>query len=105
MEDLGWVRGPRTQDSALLIQMAIEGHGVALAQRVLVMDDLRAGRLVRPFELSLKSDRLKSDYAYYFVAPPTALSRPLVRAFRDWLFAMAAEAEASPEEPMALPAA
>ncbi|MFE0754066.1 transcriptional regulator GcvA [Inquilinus sp. NPDC058860] len=105
MEDLGWVRGPRTQDSALLIQMAIEGQGVALAQRVLVMDDLRAGRLVRPFWLSLPIDHLKSDYAYYFVAPPNALNRPLVRAFRDWLFAVAAEAEASPEEPMALPAA
>jgi len=48
---------------------------------------------------------LKSDYAYYFVAPPSALNRPLVRAFRDWLFAVAAEAEASPEEPMTLPAA
>ncbi|MGK9169887.1 transcriptional regulator GcvA [Inquilinus limosus] len=92
MEDLGWVRGPRTQDSALLIQMAIEGQGVALAQRVLVMDDLRAGRLVRPFEISLKSDN-----AYYFVAPPNALNRPLVRAFRDWLFAVAAEVEGAPE--------
>jgi LysR family glycine cleavage system transcriptional activator len=99
MEDLGWVRGPRTQDSALLIQMAIEGQGVALAQRVLVMDDLRAGRLVRPFALSLKSDN-----AYYFVAPPAALNRPLVRAFRDWLLAVA-EIEASPEAPMTLPAA
>ena len=99
MEDLGWVRGPRTQDSALLIQMAIEGQGVALAQRVLVMDDLRAGRLVRPFALSLKSDN-----AYYFVAPPAALNRPLVRAFRDWLLAIA-EIEASPEAPMTLPAA
>jgi len=53
---------------------------------------------------SLPRDHLKSDYAYYFVAPPSALNRPLVRAFRDWLFAVA-EIEASPEASMALPAA
>jgi LysR family glycine cleavage system transcriptional activator len=83
--DLSWVRGTRAKDMALLIQMAVEGHGVVLAQSALVLDDLAAGRLCRPFALTLAGDA-----AYYFVAPRGALGKPLVRAFRDWLFAEAA---------------
>jgi LysR family glycine cleavage system transcriptional activator len=50
----------------------------------LVADDLAAGRLVRPFELSLPA-----GFAYYLVYPPGALKRPNVKAFRDWLMAEA----------------
>jgi LysR family glycine cleavage system transcriptional activator len=50
----------------------------------LVADDLAAGRLVRPFELSLPA-----GFAYYVVYPQRALQRPSVKAFRDWLAAEA----------------
>lgn len=73
-------RGPQYSDAGLLTQAAIEGHGVALGQRVLVADDLAAGRLVEPFIL-----RISSEYAYYVVALPGALERPKVRAFYLWL--------------------
>jgi LysR family glycine cleavage system transcriptional activator len=49
-----------------------------------VADDLAAGRLVRPFELSLPA-----GFAYYVVYPHRALQRPSVKAFRDWLAAEA----------------
>ena len=42
--------------------------------------DLAAGRLVRPFALSLP-DR----FAYFIATAPGALDRPKVKAFRDWL--------------------
>jgi DNA-binding transcriptional LysR family regulator len=45
---------------------------------------LAAGRLVRPFELSLPA-----GFAYYVVYPPRALKRPKVNAVRDWLMAEA----------------
>src|SRR5690606_35018241 len=80
MEEVSWVRGPRFSDTALMIQMAIAGQGVALAMDAMVADDLRAGRLIRPFEITLAS-----DFAYHFVASPSALARPVVRAFRDWI--------------------
>ena len=48
------------------------------------LDDLAAGRLVRPFELSLPA-----GFAYYVVYPPRALQRPSVKSFRDWLIAEA----------------
>lgn len=66
----------------LLIQAAIDGQGVALASSVLVADDLEAGRLVRPFELSLAM-----DFCYWVVAPKATADVPRVRAFREWLFA------------------
>ncbi|HYG85836.1 MAG TPA: transcriptional regulator GcvA [Azospirillum sp.] len=74
-------RGQHFTDSALVLQAAMEGHGVALARQVLAADDLAAGRLVRPFDVTLTG-----KYAYYLVAPPHYFSRPKVNAFRGWLF-------------------
>lgn len=72
--------------SNLMLQAAIDGLGVALTQNVLSGDDLAAGRLVRPFRLTVPTDA-----GYYFVTPKGGMDRPKVAAFRDWLFA---EAEA-----------
>lgn len=71
--------------SNLMIQAAIDGLGVALSQGVLSGDDLAAGRLVRPFALTVTTDS-----AYFFVVPKGAMQRPKVAAFRDWVFAEAA---------------
>jgi LysR family glycine cleavage system transcriptional activator len=79
-------RGPTFSDSSLLLQAAIDGQGVALGRSVLVMDDLAAGRLVAPFELSFPANA-----AYWMVAPPNAWDRPKVKAFRDFLLEEAAE--------------
>lgn len=79
-------RGPRFTDSALVLQAAMEGHGVALARQVLVADDLTAGRLARPFDVALTG-----RYAYYLVAPPHYFQRPKIKAFRDWIYAEAEE--------------
>ncbi|WP_371260527.1 transcriptional regulator GcvA [Bradyrhizobium sp. Ec3.3] len=77
-------RGPRFLSSDHAIQAAIRGEGVVLGRSALVGDDLAAGRLVRPFDLSLPA-----GFAYYVVCPPRALQRPNVKAFRDWLIAEA----------------
>jgi LysR family glycine cleavage system transcriptional activator len=77
-------RGPTFLSSDHAIQAAVRGEGVVLGRSALVTDDLVAGRLVRPFELSLPA-----GFAYYVVYPPRALRRPKVKAFRDWLMAEA----------------
>jgi LysR family glycine cleavage system transcriptional activator len=74
-------RGPRFESSDHAVQAAIQGEGVVLGRSALVADDLRAGRLVRPFTLSLPA-----DLAYYVVYPEQNAQRHNVRAFRDWLF-------------------
>ncbi len=72
------------RDSSLLLQAAVAGQGVALGRSVLADDDLAAGRLVRPFSLSMPS-----EYAYFFVCPDYSAEQPRIRAFRDWLLAEA----------------
>jgi LysR family glycine cleavage system transcriptional activator len=66
--------------SNLMIQAAIDGLGIALAQEALVRDDLATGRLVKPFDVDMPS-----EYAYYVVAPEATAERPKVAAFRNWL--------------------
>jgi len=78
--------------SNLMIQAAIDGLGVALAQEALVRDDLASGRLVKPFDIDMPS-----DYANYVVTPEAAAERPKVKAFREWLLAEIAASEATAE--------
>lgn len=74
-------RGPMFDNSAMLLQAAAEGLGVALARHVLAYADIVAGRLVAPFPITLTS-----DMAYYLVHLPRTADRPMIRAFREWLF-------------------
>ncbi len=82
-------RGPVFTDSAMVVQAAAEGQGIALARRVLAAGDLAAGRLVQPFEVTMPH-----DLAYYLVSPEATGEQPRIRAFRAWLLAEA-EAEAA----------
>ena len=79
-------RGPMFLSSDHAIQAAIQGEGVVLARSALVAEDLRQGRLVKPFALTLSAET-----AYYVVYPPRALERPKVRAFRDWVLSEKSE--------------
>lgn len=63
------------------VQAAIDGLGVALGDSNLVADDLAAGRLVKPFELSLRAPK---SFAYYVISRTDVQDAPLVDAFRDW---------------------
>ena len=73
-------RGLRFNIADHAIQAAIEGAGILLAQGLLAHDDLRNGRLVAPFDLTLPSRR-----AVYFVCPKGRERRPNVKAFREWV--------------------
>lgn len=84
-------RGPRFEIFSLALQAAIQGVGVAVARGALAAEDLRAGRLVAPFDLELPS-----ECAYHFVVPEATADQPKIRAFRDWLFEEAAASAASP---------
>jgi LysR family glycine cleavage system transcriptional activator len=84
IDDVDPHRGPTFLSSDHAIQAAVRGEGVVLGRSALVADELAAGRLVRPFALSLPA-----GFAYYAVCPPRVLQRPNVKAFRDWLLAEA----------------
>jgi LysR family glycine cleavage system transcriptional activator len=73
-------RGLRFNSADHALDATVEGAGVLLAHDVLAYDELRTGRLVMPFALSLRSGR-----AYHFVCPRKRQDRRNVQAFRTWL--------------------
>ncbi|MFC3077502.1 transcriptional regulator GcvA [Phenylobacterium terrae] len=81
-------RGPRFNQSSLVIEAAANGRGVALAKRTLAQADLDAGRLVAPLQ-----DQTAVDFAYYLVHPKAKGRLPQVKAFISWIEAEAADHE------------
>jgi LysR family glycine cleavage system transcriptional activator len=73
-------RGPRFNQSSLVIEAAVLGRGIALAKTALAARDLRQGRLVQPFPSAVKL-----DFAYFIVAPRAKLNLPKVSHFIAWL--------------------
>jgi LysR family glycine cleavage system transcriptional activator len=73
--------GLKYQSSVMVHQAAIEGQGIAIAQKVLVDDDLQRRRLVQPFKLSCD----RGDFTYYLIYPKNRLRNPSFRKFRSWL--------------------
>jgi LysR family glycine cleavage system transcriptional activator len=72
-------RGLRFNSADHALDATVQGAGVLLAHDALAYDDLRTGRLVAPFDLTLPSGR-----CYCFVCPKRRESAN-VRAFRAWL--------------------
>jgi LysR family transcriptional regulator, glycine cleavage system transcriptional activator len=77
-------KGQTFNQSALAMDAALQGMGVALGVSVLVEEELAQGRLVAPFELALPA-----RCSYWLVIPPRLATQPAVQAFRDWLVAEA----------------
>jgi LysR family glycine cleavage system transcriptional activator len=75
-------RGPRFSMEGMAVQAAVEGQGVALASGSLVGDDLKAGRLVRPFPPAAGE---ATAFRYYLVYPEATAANPKVAAFRAWV--------------------
>jgi LysR family glycine cleavage system transcriptional activator len=82
------MRGPRFNQSSLVIEAAMNGRGVALAKGTLAQADLDAGRLVTPLQIATAV-----DFAYYLVHPKAKGRLPQVKAFISWI-----EAEARAHE-------
>jgi LysR family glycine cleavage system transcriptional activator len=90
VRDIDGARGPRFNQSSLVIEAAVGGRGVALAKRALAQADLDAGRLVTPFDIATAV-----DFAYYVVHPKAKGRLPQVKAFVSWLIAQAEAHEAA----------
>ena len=64
----------------LLIQSALESQGVALVGSVSVIDDIRSGKLIKPFELTFEL-----EFSYYFVTTQHKANWPAIIAIREWI--------------------
>lgn len=76
--------------SSNAVDAAMAGDAVALADFAMVANDLSEGRLVRPFDLSIKA---APEYAYHLVYPESTASDRRIMAFRDWMLAECARPE------------
>lgn len=79
-------RGPLFNQTSMAIDAAIQGQGVAMARTALAAWDLLAGRLVRPFKLSIEA-----PFALWIVCPKATAELPKIATFRQWLLDEAAE--------------
>lgn len=72
-------RGPVLADGSHVVAAALRGHGAALADPFFIADELRAGRLVQPFDVRMPFG------AYYLVARSfKALPKPAA-ALAEWI--------------------
>lgn len=82
--------GLRFDNGILCYQAAIEGLGIAIAERNLVYSDIKSGALTHPFRFVYREQT-----GYYFVKSQKT-ETPAMRSFRDWLIKQsAAEREAA----------
>jgi LysR family glycine cleavage system transcriptional activator len=72
--------GHHFSDSGLAISAALDGLGVALLSRPLVEAEISSGRLVAPFEISIKR-----RFAYHLVMSDAVAGQPQVELFRTWI--------------------
>lgn len=80
IHDIDASRGPRFNQSSMVLEAAMLGRGIALAKSTLAAADIASGRLVRPLP-----GHSPVGFAYYLVAPKSKLNLPKVSFFRDWL--------------------
>nr|WP_298684616.1 LysR substrate-binding domain-containing protein [uncultured Dongia sp.] len=73
-------RGPLFGTSQLALESALAGRGLALVPRILVIDDLVAGRLIMPF-----SAAVTDPYAYWLAYATSRAEEPRIRAFIRWI--------------------
>lgn len=71
--------------SAMVLQAAIHGQGVALANNVMAQTEIEAGRLACPF-----NEVLESKNAFYLVCHDSQSEVGKIAAFRQWILARAA---------------
>lgn len=87
-------QGPIFSHTAMVLQAAIHGQGVALAHNVLARPDISSGRLIVPF-----NHVLQSKDAYYLVCRDNQIELGKIAAFRQWMLDLVArEQEAFAEQ-------
>lgn len=69
------------ESSALAYQAALEGQGIALAQRVLVQEEIATGRLIAMENFQLDCGRL----TYYLVRPEQSRKAQTLEKLEHWL--------------------
>ncbi|MCW5263013.1 LysR family transcriptional regulator [Verminephrobacter eiseniae] len=87
-------RGLVIDDSNALLTAAMAGRGIALGRLALIADDLRSGRLVRPF-----AQTIEAEGAYWLIAQPSMVAQPRFRSLAQFLMDSQGDPDAAPAQP------
>jgi LysR family glycine cleavage system transcriptional activator len=91
-------RGLVFDTELLTVQYALGGQGIALVDTTLFAEEIRLGRLVKPFDATFDA-----GYGYYLITEPEGLSDTAIALFRSWLIErFGPRAVASPSPPVQL---
>ena len=88
IDEVGFGKELRFSSTSLATGAAVEGLGIALADRHLVSKELRSGALVVPFDIALDTDS-----AFYLVKPENRPLNASMVIFRDWILKEIQESE------------
>ncbi|MFL1423603.1 transcriptional regulator GcvA [Acinetobacter baumannii] len=81
IKELQGKRNIQMNNSAAVLQTAMDGHGIALARSVMAQDDIRTGRLIRLFP----NINYQSPLSYYIVYRHELSNLPRILAFKEWI--------------------
>lgn len=73
-------RGLIIDDSNTLLLAAMNRQGIALGRTPLIYEDIKAGRLICPFDVSIPCEQ-----SYYVLHAPAKDDQPAIRSFRAFL--------------------
>lgn len=73
-------RGMKFETLSLAYQAALSGVGIMIAHAALIQEDIVAGRLIAPFDSALVDEP-----GWHVIHTRSALRKPSVTLFRDWL--------------------
>ncbi len=82
-------RGVICGDRNSMLQAALEGGGIGITSEIFAASELKAGRLVRVFDVEVNA-----AFGIYAVCLPRRLNDPLIAGTMDWLVR---EAQTSPD--------
>lgn len=74
-------RGHHINNSAAVLQAALDGQGITLARSVMACDDVKSGRLIR----LLPALTVLSPLSYYAVYREECITKPRMQSFLAWL--------------------
>jgi DNA-binding transcriptional LysR family regulator len=94
---INYERGLVFDTAVLAVQYALSGQGLALVDTNLFSEEIRAGRLVRPFDVTVDD-----GYGYYLITHPEGLSDTAIALFRSWLIERFGTRVAAVEPPVHL---
>ncbi len=80
--------GPRYPQTAMAVQAAVNGQGIALCGLTSVIDDLVVGRLITPLH---PSGALKTHFAYRIIHAPRRHQSAILMTFTRWIKAEASK--------------